>query len=97
LGVTLCTSVAYRTVAAVDSCFFCIISSVGKGDRLTECKTFQMQRVFAASFVGYVQTACMFAKMLNAVLFARQNPIYAVVYVLACFCELTSLPVKLIF
>jgi len=35
--------------------------------------------------------------MLNAVLFARQNPIYAVVYVLACFCELTSLPVKLIF
>jgi len=29
----------------------------------------------------------MFAKMLNAILFARQNTIYAVVYVLACFCE----------
>jgi len=40
----------------------------------------------AASFTSYVGMACMFSKMLNAVLFARQNPIYAVVYVLACFC-----------
>lgn len=43
--------------------------------------------VFAASLIAYLGTACMFAKMLSAVLFARQNPIYAVVYVLACFCE----------
>jgi len=43
--------------------------------------------VFAASLVGYMETACMFAKMLNAILFARQNPIYAVVYVLICFCK----------
>jgi len=41
----------------------------------------------AASFVAYMEMACMFAKMLNAILFARQNTIYAVVYVLACFCE----------
>ena len=34
-----------------------------------------------------MEMACMFAKMLNAILFARQNTIYAVVYVLACFCE----------
>jgi len=43
--------------------------------------------MFTASFIAYVGMACMFAKMLNAILFARQNPIYAVVYVLACFCE----------
>ena len=35
--------------------------------------------------------ACMFAKMLNAILFARQNAIYAVVYVLACFREYSFL------
>ena len=42
---------------------------------------------FAASFIGYVGMACMFAKMLNAILFARQNAIYAVVYVIVCFCK----------
>jgi len=43
--------------------------------------------IFVASLLGYIGTACMFTKMLSAVLFARQNPVYAVVYVLACFCE----------
>ena len=42
---------------------------------------------FLASYTGYLGTACMFAKMLNVILFARQNPISAVVYVLACLCE----------
>ena len=45
----------------------------------------------SASLVAYMEMACMFAKMLNAILFARQNPIYAVVYVLACFCAFTFL------
>jgi len=40
-----------------------------------------------ASMVAYVGMACMFAKMLSAILFARQNAIYAGVYILACFCE----------
>ena len=43
--------------------------------------------LFVASLLAYVGTACMFTKMLSTVLFARQNPIYAVVYVLACFCK----------
>lgn len=44
------------------------------------------------SLIAYLGTACMFSKMLSAVLFARQNPIYAVVYVLACFLHLAFLP-----
>lgn len=45
-----------------------------------------------SSYSAYIETACMFAKMLNAILFARQNPIYAVVYILACFLHLAFLP-----
>jgi thiol-disulfide isomerase/thioredoxin len=45
-----------------------------------------------SSYSAYIETACMFAKMLNAILFARQNPVYAVVYVLVCFLHLAFLP-----
>ncbi|ESN92101.1 hypothetical protein HELRODRAFT_194375 [Helobdella robusta] len=43
------------------------------------------------SYSLYIQTVCMFAKMLSSVLFLRQNPLYGALYIIACFCMYNEL------
>lgn len=44
------------------------------------------------SYAMYIETACMFAKILSAFLFMRQNPVFGIVYVIACLFHLVFLP-----
>lgn len=44
------------------------------------------------SYATYIETACMFAKLLSTFLFMRQNPVFGVVYVIACLFHLVFLP-----
>lgn len=41
----------------------------------------------SASYASYIETACMFAKILSTFLFMRQNPVYGILYVIACLCK----------
>lgn len=38
----------------------------------------------SAAYVEYVGIVCMFAKVLNLILFYKQNPVYAIVYAVLC-------------
>jgi thiol-disulfide isomerase/thioredoxin len=44
------------------------------------------------SYTMYLETACMFAKMLSTFLFLRQSPLYGSLYIIACLLHLVFLP-----
>jgi len=45
-----------------------------------------------ATYLTYLSTVCMFAKLLSVILFLRQNPALAFIYVLLCLCTMAFIP-----
>lgn len=44
------------------------------------------------SYAMYIETACMFSKLLSTFLFMRQNPVFGLLYILACLFHLVFFP-----
>ncbi|XP_064612792.1 thioredoxin-related transmembrane protein 2-A-like [Liolophura sinensis] len=44
------------------------------------------------AYVEYVGIVCMFAKVLNLILFYKQNPVYAIVYAVLCLLQIVFVP-----
>ena len=60
---------------------------------ITVLRDLFMYLYISASYKDYIGIVCMFAKILNCILYVRQNPVYGAFYAIICLCKSSFLHV----